>query len=211
MTSDRERILSQFIDAWNAGERPDVDAFVARAPEGEREELVADLAAFLTWAPTPDYDAATAAAIAEEPAVRAARGAAGAPGGLWPALLPRLRGRAGLSVADVAAGLVARLRPRSGGAAKVAAYLERMERGELEPTGVSRRLLGALAGVLGVPEHELEGAGEPGSWRAAAPVFRARPGSAESVREDLEVLADILAAPGGADWDEVDELFRGGR
>ena len=29
-------------------------------------------------------------------------------------------------------------------------------------------------------------------------------------RDDLDVLADALAAPGGGDWDEVDELFRGG-
>ena len=36
-------------------------------------------------------------------------------------------------------------------------------------------------------------------------------GAAESVREDLEVLADVLAAGSSEDWDEIDVLFRGGR
>ena len=31
VTFDRERILSEFIDAWNAGQRPNVDEYIARA------------------------------------------------------------------------------------------------------------------------------------------------------------------------------------
>ena len=31
-----EQILGEFIDAWKAGERPDVDAYLARARESDR-------------------------------------------------------------------------------------------------------------------------------------------------------------------------------
>ena len=214
MTPARERILSQFIDAWNAGLRPEADAYLERAPEEERAELAEDISSFLTWAPTPDYSAATLEQIAAEPIVQAALAAARGPGGLWPELLPRLRARAALSRTQVAAALVELLRLPSGSERKAETYLGRMEEGELEPTGVSRRLLDALARVLRVPVGELEGAGDLGAWRPPPPApaaqFRAQAGAEESVREDLEVLARALSFQ-HEEWDEVDELFRGGR
>jgi hypothetical protein len=54
-TTDRDRILSEFIDAWNAGRRPDVDDYLARVDESERGELADALTAFLRFAPTPGY------------------------------------------------------------------------------------------------------------------------------------------------------------
>ena len=50
--------------------------------------------------------------------------------------------------------------------------------------------------------------------RLAAPpapaLFRAEGAAAEELRADLDVIADALAAPAGGEWDDVDELFRGG-
>ena len=37
MPPDPDRILSDFIDAWNAGRRPEVDDYVGRADEADRE------------------------------------------------------------------------------------------------------------------------------------------------------------------------------
>ena len=54
MTTDRDRILSEFIDDWNAGRRPDVDDYLARVPEGERDELADQLMSFLTFGPPPN-------------------------------------------------------------------------------------------------------------------------------------------------------------
>ena len=73
-----DQVLGVFIDAWNAGRRPDVDAFLARVPEAERDELAARIATWLELAPTPAYDADARAAIAREPVLLAARAAAGA-------------------------------------------------------------------------------------------------------------------------------------
>ena len=98
--STPEQILSDFIDAWNAGRRPRVRDFLARVPDGpERDELADQITTWLEVAPTPDYDEATRAAIRAEPAVARLLDAADADAGLWPTLLPPLRERAGLSVA----------------------------------------------------------------------------------------------------------------
>jgi transcriptional regulator with XRE-family HTH domain len=207
---ERERILSEFIDAWNAGRRPDVDDHIARAPARERAALAEELLAFLAFAPTPDYGEAELQAIRDEPVVVEALGAAGGRGGLLPALLPRLRERRSLTVGELAEQLTDVLGLRRDRAEKTAAYVERLEGGELEPARISRRMFEALARVLRVPRAELEGAGELSRW-GTAPVFRGDQDATEEVAPHLELLGDALAAPGGAQRDEVDDLFLGGR
>src|SRR5258705_585610 len=102
VTSDRDRVLSEFIDAWNAGRRPDVDDYVARVPPPERGELADQLISFLSFAPTPAYSDAALEAIRAEPVVAGALAAPGARGGLLPALLARLRERSSLSTPQLA-------------------------------------------------------------------------------------------------------------
>jgi len=215
VTTDPDRLLSEFIDAWNAGRRPDAGSYLERAGPEARADLADSIAAFVTWAPTPDYDDDALAAIAAEPIVRETLGAAREPAGLWPSLISRARQRAALTSTDLAAALARALELPARSEPKARAYLEEMEAGSLDPAGVSRRLLDALARLLGLSPAELEGAGDIGAWGAppvpAAAVFRAEGAAAEAVQEDLEVLADALAAPPAEPWDEVDELFRGGR
>jgi hypothetical protein len=206
---DPDRILSDFIDAWNAGRRPDVDEHLARAAEPDRDRLLADITAFVAFAPTPDYDDAALAAIRAEPAVAAGAAATTARGGLLPALLPRLRERAAMTTAQLASGLVGALGLPAERAPKTRDYIELLEAGELEPRGLSGRLLDAMARVLGVPRGDLEGARAFGAPAPAA-LFRAEGPAAEATRAELDVIADALAAPSGADWDDVDELFRSG-
>jgi hypothetical protein len=216
VTSQSDRILSEFIDAWNAGERPDVDDYLARVPEDERGRLADDLIAFLSFAPTPEYSEAAMEAIRAEPWLAAARERADERGGVLAALLSGFRTRFGMSTADVASDLVVKLGLSKQQEPKTAAYLERLEHGELEPSRVSWRVFDALASILRLRRDELEGAGDVTSWHslrapAAAPVFRAERAAARDVAEDLDVLADALASPGGEERDEVDDLFLGGR
>lgn len=215
MTTMRERVLSEFIDAWHAGRRPDVDEFLERVEPAERDALADEIATFLTWAPEPEYDDSALEAIAAEPIVAEAMRAVGDGEGLWPALIPRLRKRAQLTVSEVARRLGETLALAPSSVPKTATYLGQMEHGELDPNRVSRRALDALGGVLGIDGRELEAAGTMAAWpmpapAAPAPMFRADEESAGAARADLEVLADALTTP-GEDWDEVDELFRGGR
>jgi transcriptional regulator with XRE-family HTH domain len=218
VTTDRDKLLSEFIDAWNAGKRPDVGAFLERAGPDERGPLSDDMASFLTWAPTPDYDDATLEAMAADPIVVEALAAARGRAGLWPALLSRARARASLSTRELASRLVGALGLPAGSETKTERYLGQMEEGRLDPGGVSRRVLTAIATALGLSVDDLENAGALGGWQlqhvrfsSAPPVFRAEEDAAEAVREDLEVLADALTTPAAEPWDEVDELFRGGR
>src|SRR3954453_2214389 len=106
MSSTREQVLSEFVDAWNAGQRPDVDEYIARVPAEEQVALGEELATFLTFAPAPAYSDDALAAIRAEIATV---GVVEEDRGLFAALLTRLRERLGLSTAEVAGELVADL------------------------------------------------------------------------------------------------------
>jgi hypothetical protein len=90
-----------------------------------------------------------------------------------------------------------------------------MESGTIEPSGVSRRVLDALAGIFGVSTRDLEAAGDFGSPPEpdAGAVMFARPlepGVVYDVgSERLEHRSPADKLP--AEWDEVDRLFLGGR
>ena len=216
MTSDLDRALSEFIDAWNAGERPDVDEYIARVPEDRQAELADELISFLSFAPTPTYSEAALEAIRAEPIVAEVLAAPDERGGLLPKLLSTVRERFGVTTPQLAGELVRMLGLPSDRQEKTASYLDRLERGQLEPARVSRRVFDALGRLFGVPSEQLEGAGDIGGWSARAamasgPVFRAEDEAAHAVAPHLELLADALAAPGSQERDEVDDLFLGGR
>ena len=130
--------------------------------------------------------------------------------GIWPALLPRLRSRAAVSLRELAANLTAGLGLGQDAAAKTEGYLGELEAGTLDPQRVSRRVLHALARALHVDVSLLEEAGG-GAFRPA-PMFRSSTPPATDTAHNLEVLADLLTSSAPAEeWDEVDQLFRGGR
>src|SRR4051794_3268494 len=197
MSTTREQVLSEFIDAWNAGQRPDVDEYIARVPADEQDTLGEELVSFLSFAPTPEYSDVALTAVRAE--LAETLGGAAEPAGVLAALLTRLRERFGVSTAEVAGELVGDLGLQPEQAQKTAGYLERLETGELEPTRVSRRVFEALGRVFRIPGSELEGAADRSSWSVvpmppAAPVFRADEDAKETAGRHLEVLADALAA-----------------
>jgi transcriptional regulator with XRE-family HTH domain len=209
--TDVAQLLSEFIDAWNAGQRPRVDDYLARAPSEEQEALADALADWLAFAPTPAYDEAARRAIRAEPALRAALAAAEAQASLWPELLPRLRERAGLSARALAARLTAAF-GLGGQEDRAESYVQRMEQGQLDPARVSRRLLDALGAALGVSGAELRSAGGL-SPRAGAPahaLFRAERDAATSFEDELDALSRAASTPAPAPMDELDRLFCGG-
>lgn len=196
--------LSQFIRAWEAGERPDPDAYVDRVPVAERHALSRQILDYLEVAPEPEYDAAGLAALAADPAAaRAAEIPLGGPEP-WPSLLPRLRARAGVTWADVARSLGVSRPERAEG------YLAAMEAGSHEPRRVTRRALDAIARALSVPVDALAWTGpEPAPALLRAPAPAAAAGPPPSLKS-LETLAD-LATTDADDWDDADLLFLGGR
>jgi transcriptional regulator with XRE-family HTH domain len=213
--SSTEQVLDDFIEAWNAGLRPRVREYLSRVPAGApRDELADRLALWLEAAPAPEHDERTRAAIRAEPVVQRTLAAVGEAAGLWPAVVPRLRARAGLSVRDLAAGVVERFGvPAAGGEDRAVDYLERLERGELEPARVSRRLLEALAARLGVGADLLAGLGAGAGPRAATSggaLYRAPAGPDATLVGDIETLSRAALTPAPPPMDELDRLFLGG-
>jgi hypothetical protein len=197
-----DRVLSEFIDDWNAGRRPRAREYLARLPDGpERDRLADAIADWLAVAPTPAYSDAARREITADVARVLDAGPTGArqrAGDAAAADLARLRRRAGLSGRELAVRVA-----RAFGLADVErteAYLGRMEAGELDPSRVSRRLLETLGGLLG---------GVPELRPAGAALFRAEEADA-TVRADIELLSRAALAGAPAPMDELDRLFRGG-
>ena len=216
MTATPEQLLSDFMDDWNAGRRPDVRAYLEQLPAvAARDELAEQIGEWLEIAPTPAYDAAARAAIRAEPVVQRIFAAVGEDAGLWPQVLPTLRERSRLSLAQLAARVTERFGLGAGETARAESYLERLERGELDASRISRRLVDAVADALGVSPGSLADAGSFGrGMRPAAAggaLFR-RAGDADDwVAQDLEVLSAAAAEPPPAQpLDELDRLFLGG-
>jgi len=210
MSAELEQLLSDFIDAWNRAQRPRVEDYLARAAPEERDELEQLLEDWLLVAPTPRYSADALAAIRAEPAFTGALAEIEARPGAWPEMLPRLRERAGLRVRDLAARVTAAF-GLSGQEERAEHYLEQMERGELDATRTSRRLLDLVGRVVGVSGADLARAG--GLRLAAAPgqaMFRAEPDAATSFEDDLEALSQAAMAPAPPPMDDLDRLFLGG-
>jgi transcriptional regulator with XRE-family HTH domain len=202
-----EQILGEFVDAWKAGRRPDAIEYLARAPEGERDELAGLLAAWLEIAPTPAYDAPARESIAREPALRSALDAAARAREPLAARLPALRERAGLAVGDVARRLVA-VFGLQGDEQRTAGYLQALEREELDASRASRRLLDALAAILGADRDELVTA--PAAPATGHALFRAEDDAPRWVADDIDALSRAAVVPAPAPMDELDRLFLGG-
>jgi hypothetical protein len=214
MTSP-EQLIEEFIVAWNAGKRPRVDEYLQRASADERERLAGLLNAFLDQAPTPAFSLKTFDEIKREPTVSELAALIDSKAGFWPSLLPRLRRRAKLTRDQVVEQLADRL-DVTGKEAKVKLYYHQMEAGTIEPAGVSRRVLEALSRIFGVQLSEIEEAGDFtgfGPAAPAAPYLRAADAHEAANLARMERIEDAsLAAPqSGADEDEVDRLFLGGR
>jgi hypothetical protein len=205
VTREPDQILSEFIDAWNAGRRPQVNVYLALAPAGQRGELADELSRFLALAPEPAYSPEALDAVRAEAASLAVPLAS---------LLRRARERTRVSVRELGSSLAQALGVSD--EAKTAGYLDQLESGSLDPRGLSRRVLDALAASLGVARDQLEAAADRFALpvppaTAAGALWRAEPEAAREERADLELLADAMAAPAPEPWDQIDELFRGGR
>ncbi len=206
-----EQLVGQFVDDWNAGRRPDVLAFLERAAPEDRDALASQLETWLELAPTPAYDEPTRQSIAREPALLAALDTAAALRAPLAERLPTLRDRAGLAIRDVAGRLTQLF--DLGDEQRTVAYLERIERGELDERRLSRRLLDALAAILGADAAQLA-PGPAALAPAPAPArtfFRAEADADAWIAEDIDVLSRAALSPApAAPMDELDRLFLGG-
>ena len=213
--ADLERLFAEFVEAHLGGGDPDPWEYIGRLEGSDREELEELIDAYFMDAPPRPWDAEAFGGSEAERVVdaldRSFRGRAG----LWPAVLPRLRDRARLKRRELVAKLAEALGVTDR-EEKVASYYHQMEQGLLPSAGVSGRVLEGLAKILGVSADSLRKAGQ--ALRAEvgpaddAVFARTTQPSPEWQMEHAEAAPPPAAAHAEreAEWDEVDELFRGG-
>jgi hypothetical protein len=208
--SEVDRLLADYIAEHRAGGEADPREYLARASPAQRTELAALIDTYLAYAPRQPFNQAMFRGSSAERTVDELERAIAGQAGLWPAVLPSLRDRAGLKRSELVERLAVALGV-SGRKEKVAGYYHEMEQGRLPARGVSDRVLEALGQLVGETAQALRQAGRAltpsgqGPSTAPAPAFARR-----AYGESGAAKHAIASAPPPAEWDEVDELFRGG-
>jgi hypothetical protein len=206
--TDVDRLLAEYIEEHREGGVADPTTFLSRAVASDRRELAALIDGYLRRAPRQRFDAAGFRGSPSERVVDELERALGGQAGLWPALLPELRHRAGLKCAELVARLAGTL-GLAGREPKVATYYHQMEQGILPARGVSNRVLAALGDIVGESLKSLREAGDALTPFDGAPT--PAPTFARLAHADpASGMASPEEAPPDEEWDEIDILFRGG-
>ena len=211
--SDVDQLLREYMDEHRSGGEADPVGYLERVEGTDREELRALIDAYLQRAPAREWDAEAYSGSTEERLAESMHRSLGGRAGLWPVLLPRLREHAQVKRAELVEKLATAL-GASAKEAKVGDYYHGWSRDSLDSDGVSERVLDALGGIVGASPEALRRAGSAlgegaGGAGQASPAFtRMRMADPEA---DQEAPAAAPASrPEEGEWDEVDELFRGG-
>jgi hypothetical protein len=207
--TDVERLLTEYKEAHRGGGDADPGPWLARVSGVDRELLAGLIDAYLAEAPRRPFSAAAFADSGAAPVAEAVERSLAGAGGMWPALLPRLRARARLRRSELVMQLAARLGAQSR-QYKVGLYYHQMEQGLLPEPGVSDAVLEALGKIVGSTAPALRKAGQmpaPGPPRTDEGAVFARATYGEAPAGAGEPPAREQRAD---EWDEVDRLFRGG-
>lgn len=200
-----DQLFNRFVDAWNEGKRPDVDDYAPQIPEEERSDFLRMVSLFLEAAPSPPLTDEQREQVRTQPAFQRSVELAESSEGFWSTLLPQLRKKAKLTREQLVAALAEKLdvAPQQ---ERVKLYYHQMESGQLDPSGVSQRVLDALAKLLHADVDQLEAAGD---FRGIVGPSAAGVYLRSDLDEAFEMAAPAPQSPG--EPDEVDRLFTGGR
>lgn len=207
-----ESLLAEFRAGYEAGERPEVEAIVERAPDEQRQTLRGQIDLYLMNAPRRAWDPAAYEASLTRQAVERVWESLEGVSGSWPQLLPHLRNRARIRRQDLVERLAAALGVGDR-TERVAEYYNDMEHGRLPAAGVSERVFEALAGIVGTTAEAIRAAGAASRPDAAGGALFARTAEPDEryLVADMDMVAGGPPEPGrgDVDRDEVDELFTG--
>jgi hypothetical protein len=208
--TELDRLFAEYVAEYRAGGEAEPREYLSRISSTERDQLAALIDAYLARAPRQPFDQAAFRGSSAERTVDELERAIAGQAGLWPALLPRLRDRAGMKRSRLVERLAAALgvEDRQN---KVAGYYHQMEQGLLPAAGVSDRVLEALGSIVGETAHALREAGR--TLRPPREGLAATPAAAFARRVCAEAASAPRTEASAAqedEWDEVDELFRGG-
>jgi transcriptional regulator with XRE-family HTH domain len=193
---DVQTLFEEFAARYRAGETPDACDYVERAGD-TADELAMMIAIFLEVVPPPEVSETALARILQFSAF-AALGEAE-----FATALTEMRKQRGETRASFSRSLAEALGVAHK-SAKVKRYYADLENGLLCPAGLHRRVVRALADLLGVPESHLDAARSV--WRPRRPDLV----QAAYLRTE-KTLRDVPSKPEEpTEGDEVDDLFVGG-
>lgn len=212
MHSKVDHLIEQYAAAWRAG-RPDPTPFLEEVSGPEREGLQRRIDLFLMTAPPRKWDRADFEVSRAEGITRRLVEASRCPSGAWPEVIPALMTEKRLKREEVADELAGELGAGTPGEVeRVGDYLHRMTWGTLDASGVSDRVLGALAGILGTSREALREAGRA--------LGEKMPGEGEGVvyartpsdpGQAIQFGMPSGAGPGEREgYERIDHLFTGG-
>jgi len=212
-----KRLIEEFAADYEAGRAVQPARLLGRVDPAQRQELAEELDRYLMTAPARRWDPeAFEGSLAQRAVERVYESVEGV-SGAWPEVLPRLRNRARVKRATLVERLARALgftdAPR---VSKVAHYYNRMEHGLLPASGVSGRVIEALAAILDTDPEALRNAGMrrgEGTGPAQPAFARTAYPNAEFIAEGAdagEPGAEAVPAEAEAARDEIDELFLGG-
>lgn len=224
---DVEQLFHDYVAEHRSGGDADPRSYLSQVEGLDRSELAALIDTYLARSPGKTWDAKQ---FADSDAERVSHqiatgwdlegeGETAAQG--WRELLPALRNRAQVMRRE----LVERLAQGIGhpeDSKQVAAYYHQMELGQLPAEGVSNRVLGVLAEILGESAEKLRAAGSVVSGETTQTDAMTQIAYARTAVQDSRYsaapppasLANVDASVQGAvqtpDSSEVDRLFTGG-
>lgn len=212
--ADLRTLLEEFAAALESGGSPDPKEWIGRVDEAQRQELAALIDSYLMTAPRRAWDPAAFEGSPAKAAVDRLYESLDGVSGTWPELLPQLRNRARIKRTDLVRRLAEGLGVGGGDAAveKVAGYYNRMEHGLLPTEGVSGRVIGALAEIVGASAEAIAAAGagsRPDAGETGSVAF-ARVSSLDEVQAAADGPAGMASSAESPGRDEIDELFTGG-
>lgn len=193
-----EERFTEFVAAWERGERPDPAKAIVVAGEGDREPLAAMITAYLAAHPRTDVSA-------EDVDARAAYPSSEPPPEAWPVLLPELRARRRTTRSALVAALAAAL-GFPDAKEQVEEHVHALETGQLEPRQVRPPVVSALARILDVPEAVLERGRRmtpPAAQMQSLALFRRESTLAASMESAPTPPSEVKPIP------EIDDLFTG--
>lgn len=206
--------MSQVFDLFQDFKREFVNAgyadpqdYLVKVEGAARAQLSGLIDAYLDRAPARESDEAAYGASAAAEIANALDEAVGRPAGMLPIVLPRLRKRANLRRSDLATRLATEL-GLAGKENRVADAYHELETGQIDAARVKQPVLEALARILGESAESLRGYGR----RLGPPAPPPRSPGVVFARRAYGAKASprSKAARPPGEWDEVDELFRGG-
>jgi|GEM_PF-5518138 len=214
-TPDRvTRAFDEYVESFRTG-RGNPGPFLDRFEGGERKELDLLIEAFIATAPVsePDPSDPRIAAIADQVVDELESTATG----LAP-MLARLRQKARLTQQAVVEAIAESIKASPSETEKIDVYYHRLEWGSLPPDGLSDRLFGLLAGILGVETGQLkEAANDSGVLLDVSGEIFARAAEETDLGSDGAVAFRKTGMDGpppeedsDSRPDRIDELFTGG-